>query len=155
MVKLEGWHSQVQIVECLAEQGIPVCAHLGLQPQSVHKLGGYRVQGRDEDSANTMLKTAERLQDAGADLLLLECVPSALAKLISKAVDLPVIGIGAGADTDAQVLVLQDILGITPGKPPKFSHDFMQGAGSIREAVQSYVVAVKSGEFPGQEHSFS
>lgn len=155
MVKLEGWHSQVEIVKCLATQGIPVCAHLGLQPQSVHKLGGYRVQGRDEDSANAMLRTAENLQAAGADMLLLECVPNELASRITKSVDLPVIGIGAGAGTDAQVLVLQDILGITPGKPPRFSRNFMQGVDSIQAAVEAYVDAVRNGAFPDAEHSFT
>lgn len=154
MVKLEGGSVQLPVVQALTEQGIPVCAHLGLQPQSVHKMGGYRVQGRDQTSANSMLLDAEKLQQAGADMLLLECVPAILANEITKNVGIPVIGIGAGACTDAQVLVLQDILGITPGKPPRFSKDFMQGADSIQDAVKQYVDAVKQDMFPGKEHTF-
>lgn len=154
MVKLEGGHVQLPVVQALTEQGIPVCAHLGLQPQSVHKLGGYRVQGRDQASADAMLVDAENLQQAGADILLLECVPSLLANEITQNVQIPVIGIGAGPGTDAQVLVLQDILGITPGKPPRFSKDFMQHAGSVHGAVAEYVSAVKQGRFPAAEHSF-
>jgi len=154
MVKLEGGRSQLPIVEALARNGIPVCAHIGLQPQSVHKLGGYRVQGRDKADADIMLIDAEELQQAGADLILLECVPDVLASEITRNVQVPVIGIGAGASTDAQVLVLQDILGITAGKIPKFSKNFMQSAVSIQEAVEHYDIAVKNGSFPGQEHIF-
>ena len=155
MVKLEAGEAQLGIVSSLADHGIPVCAHLGLQPQFVHKLGGYRVQGRDPEDARRMQLAAERLQDAGADMLLLECVPMPLAAEITHKIDIPVIGIGAGPDTDAQVLVLQDILGITPDHPPRFSHDFMQGKSSIQEAVQAYIADVKSGRFPGPEHGFS
>jgi len=154
MVKLEGGRVQLPVVQAMTDRGIPVCAHLGLQPQSVHKLGGYRVQGRDKPTADAMLIDAERLQEAGADMLLLECVPAELAKKITHTVQIPVIGIGAGPDTDAQVLVLQDILGITPGKPPRFSKDFMQQAESIPAAVKAYVDAVKSGHFPAKEHTF-
>lgn len=154
MVKLEGGRVQLPVVQAMTDRGIPVCAHLGLQPQSVHKLGGYRVQGRDKSTANAMLIDAERLQEAGADMLLLECVPARLAKEISSTVQIPVIGIGAGVDTDAQVLVLHDILGITPDKPPSFSKNFMQQAGSIEAAVQAYVDAVISCQFPAQEHTF-
>ncbi len=154
MVKLEGGRVQLPVVQALTDHGIPVCAHLGLQPQSVHKMGGYRVQGRDESTARTMLLDAEQLQQAGADILLLECVPAELAKEISANLAIPVIGIGAGADTDAQVLVLQDILGITPGKAPTFSKNFMHGASSISDAVKRYVAAVRQGEFPAAEHSF-
>lgn len=154
MVKLEGGRVQLPVVQAMTDRGIPACAHLGLQPQSVHKLGGYRVQGRDKATADAMLIDAERLQEAGADMLLLECVPAELAKTITHTVQIPVIGIGAGPDTDAQVLVLQDILGITPGKPPRFSQDFMQQADSIPAAVKAYVDAVKSGHFPDKEHSF-
>jgi len=154
MVKLEGGAEQVPTVTALARQGIPVCAHLGLKPQLVHKMGGYRVQGRDKASADEMLMDAEKLQDAGADILLLECVPASLAAEITANVNVPVIGIGAGSGTDAQVLVLQDILGITPGKPPRFSKNFMQGQASIAEAVKAYIQAVKEGSFPAEEHSF-
>ena len=154
MVKLEGGSVQLPVVQALTEQGIPVCAHLGLQPQSVHKLGGYRVQGRDQASADAMLLDAEKLQQAGADMLLLECVPTLLANEITQNVQVPVIGIGAGPGTDAQVLVLQDILGITPGKPPRFSKNFMQQAAGIHEAVAAYVSAVKQGRFPAPEQSF-
>ena len=154
ILKLEGGASQVEVVQQLTRQGIPVCAHLGLQPQSVHKLGGYRVQGRDPQTASQMIDDAQRLQEAGADILLLECVPATLAAEITRALQIPVIGIGAGNATDAQVLVLQDMLGITPGKPPRFSQDFMQGSGSIREAVERYRDDVLSGAFPGPEHTF-
>lgn len=154
MVKLEGGRVQLPVVQAMTDRGIPVCAHLGLQPQSVHKLGGYRVQGRDKSTANAMLLDAERLQDAGADMLLLECVPAELATKITRNVQIPVIGIGAGSDTDAQVLVLQDILGITPGNSPCFSKNFMQAADSIPAAVKAYVDAVKSGRFPAKEHIF-
>lgn len=154
MVKLEGGASQVEVVKRLSELGIPVCGHLGLQPQSVHKLGGYKVQGRDDDSANAIMSDAEKLVSAGADLLLLECVPAALAEQVTQTVPVPVIGIGAGPATDAQVLVLYDMLGITAGHRPKFTHDFLVGAGTIPEAVKAYVSAVKQGRFPTEEHSF-
>lgn len=154
MVKLEGGAPFVETVRALAQNGIPVCAHLGLLPQSVHKLGGYRVQGRDEAGAQAILADARAMQDAGADMVLLECVPAALAKQVTAAVSVPVIGIGAGADCDAQVLVLYDMLGITPGKRPKFSHDFLAGQGSIAAAVRAYVDAVKTGHFPTPEQSY-
>ncbi len=154
MVKLEGGAEQVHIVEALAAQGIPVCAHLGLKPQSVHKLGGYLVQGRGEAAALKMLEEATLLEAAGADLLLLECVPALLAKQITAAVGIPVIGIGAGAGCDGQVLVLQDILGITPGKPPSFSHNFMTAGRDIQGALQAYVNAVQTGSFPTDDHCF-
>ncbi len=152
-VKLEVHGGMVDTVKHLADYGVPVCAHLGLLPQTVHKLGGYKVQGRDRDSANEMLAAAQAMAHAGADLLLLECVPSVLAAEITAAVDIPVIGIGAGPDTDGQVLVLYDMLGITPGKRPKFSMDFLQAAGSVAGAVGAYVQAVKDKRFPGPEHS--
>lgn len=154
MVKLEGGVAQLGVVEALVGQGIPVCAHLGLKPQSIHKLGAYLVQGRERDAAEHMLLEARELEDAGADMLLLECVPAALAERISKAVDIPVIGIGAGVGCDGQVLVLHDVLGITPGRPPRFVKDFMAGAGSIPEAIAAYVQAVKMRTFPGAEHVF-
>lgn len=155
MVKLEGGAVQVDIVRQLTARGIPVCAHLGLQPQSVHKLGGYRVQGRDASVAQKMREDAHALQEAGADMLLLECVPTSLAEEITKAVDVPVIGIGAGAGCDAQVLVLYDMLGVTVGKRPKFSKDFMQGQTTLQGAIEAYVRAVKNGSFPAAEHTFS
>jgi 3-methyl-2-oxobutanoate hydroxymethyltransferase len=154
MVKVEGGALMLDAVRLLAAHGIPVCSHLGLLPQSVYKLGGYRVQGRDPAQADAMLRDAEALQGAGADVLLLECVPAALAARITSLVDIPVIGIGAGPHCDAQVLVLYDMLGITPGKRPRFSRDFLEEAGSITAAVEAYVAAVKSGSFPGPEHTF-
>ena len=154
VVKLEGSGVQLEIVTELARRSIPVCAHLGLQPQSVHKIGGYRVQGREANAAKAMLESAIVLEQAGADLLLLECVPEPLATEITTRVEIPVIGIGAGARTDGQVLVLQDILGVTPGKPPRFSKDFMQGSDSIHDAVAHYVAAVKDVSFPDEARWF-
>ncbi|MDT8384429.1 MAG: 3-methyl-2-oxobutanoate hydroxymethyltransferase [Gammaproteobacteria bacterium] len=154
MVKLEGGAPMVETVRHLAEHGIPVCAHLGLLPQSVNKLGGYKVQGRNEKEAQAMLNDARAMEDAGADILLLECVPALLAAEITAAVEVPVIGIGAGPQCDAQVLVLYDMLGITPGKRPRFSRDFLQQSGDIRGAVRAYVQAVKDGSFPAEEHCF-
>lgn len=155
VVKLEGSGVQLEIVTELARRSIPVCAHLGLQPQSVHKIGGYRVQGRDSVAANAMLDSAMALEKAGADLLLLECVPETLANEITESVAIPVIGIGAGPGCDGQVLVLHDILGVTPGKPPRFSKNFMAGGGTIQGAVTRYVSEVRGGSFPGPEHVFS
>ncbi|SEO59769.1 3-methyl-2-oxobutanoate hydroxymethyltransferase [Aquisalimonas asiatica] len=154
IIKLEGGREQTEAVSRLTGAGVPVCAHLGLQPQSVHKLGGYRVQGREADDAEAMVADARALADAGADAILLECVPAALAARVTREVDVPVIGIGAGADTDGQILVLQDILGITPGKTPKFSHNFMAEADTIQGAVEAYVQAVRDHRFPSAEHSF-
>ncbi|MGB3916172.1 3-methyl-2-oxobutanoate hydroxymethyltransferase [Thiothrix litoralis] len=153
MVKLEGGAPQVATVAQLAHHGVPVCAHLGLQPQSVHKLGGYRVQGRDEAVAKQMLEDAKALQDAGADMLVLECVPVALAAQITQALEIPTIGIGAGRECDGQVLVLHDMLGISP-RAPKFSHDFIGAGATIPQAVASYVQAVKAGNFPEDQHCF-
>ncbi len=154
MVKLEGGSVLLETVETLAARGIPVCSHLGLLPQSVHKQGGYRVQGRDEAGALEMISDARAMQTAGADMLLLECVPATLAAEITRAVEIPVIGIGAGPDVDAQVLVSYDMLGITPGKRPSFSHDFLADSGDISAAVAAYVQAVKDGSFPSSVHSF-
>lgn len=155
MVKLEGGALQVETVRQLTTRGIPVCAHLGLQPQSVHRLGGYRVQGRDAAAARVMIQDAQSLQAAGADVLLLESIPQSLAAEITRAVEIPIIGIGAGPDCDGQVLVLYDMLGITPGKHPKFARDFMAGQTSIQAAVVSYIKAVKNKGFPAPEHCFS
>ncbi|MBI2778178.1 MAG: 3-methyl-2-oxobutanoate hydroxymethyltransferase [Gammaproteobacteria bacterium] len=155
IVKLEGGAVQADIVRQLTERGIPVCAHLGLQPQSVHKLGGYRVQGREASAAQVMRDDARALQAAGADMLLLECVPAALAAEITLASEIPVIGIGAGPGCDAQVLVLYDMLGITLGKRPKFSKNFMQDNFTPQAAIAAYVQAVKHGAFPAPEHTFN
>jgi 3-methyl-2-oxobutanoate hydroxymethyltransferase len=154
MVKLEGGAVMVEAVRRLTSLGIPVCAHLGLLPQSVHKMGGYRIQGREARDAEAMLADARAMDEAGADMLVLECVPQALARQISEAVSMLVIGIGAGAGTDGQVLVLYDMLGITPGKRPSFSHDFLAETGSVAAALAAYVEQVKKGSFPAAEHSF-
>ena len=154
VVKLEGGAPMVGTVRFLVERGIPVCAHLGLTPQSVHQLGGYRVQGRDEATAKRVYDDARQLQAAGASLLVLEAVPAALAKAISAELVIPTIGIGAGVDTDGQVLVLQDMLGLYPRPSPKFSRNFMQGAESIEAAVKAYVEAVRGKTFPGPENSY-
>ena len=155
VVKLEGGATQLKTVEILSKFGIASCAHLGLQPQLVHKMGGYRVQGKNKAAADQMIETARDLEQAGADLLLLECVPAALAANITSTLEIPVIGIGAGIDVDGQILVLHDILNVTEGKKPKFSKNFMQGQPSIQAAVSRYVSEVKRGQFPDQSHSFS
>ncbi|MBA4500786.1 3-methyl-2-oxobutanoate hydroxymethyltransferase [Marinobacterium marinum] len=155
IVKLEGGDWLCDSVSLLAERGVPVCAHLGLTPQAVNKLGGYRVQGRDEHSALKMLEDAKRLEQAGASMLLLECVPSLLAQEITRNVDIPVIGIGAGQHTDAQVLVMHDMLGITTGRVPKFVKNFMPEANSIQDAFRLYGEQVRNGQFPAEEHGFN
>ncbi len=155
MVKLEGGAVQVETVRYLTERGIPVCAHLGLTPQHVHKLGGYKVQGREEHAARALREDAAALEAAGADMVVLECVPSALAAEVTAALEMPVIGIGAGVDCDGQVLVVYDMLGITPGKRPKFSKDFLAGKADVRAAIADYVEQVRAGTFPGEEHGFS
>ena len=155
VVKLEGGVTQIKTVEKLSTFGIATCAHLGLQPQLVNKLGGYRVQGKTKSAAEEMMNTARDLEAAGADILLLECVPAALAREITSALEIPVIGIGAGSEVDGQILVLHDILNVTSGKKPKFSKNFMQGNSSIQSAVSRYVTEVKRGHFPDKSHSFS
>jgi 3-methyl-2-oxobutanoate hydroxymethyltransferase len=154
MVKLEGGAGQVEIVEFLARHDIPLCAHLGLKPQSVHKTGGFRVQGRDEAAAGQMKRDAKTLQDAGADVVLLECIPSQLGAEITQELHVPVIGIGAGPDTDGQILVLYDVLDITPGRKPRFVKNYMAGHDSPLAALKSYVAAVKSRQYPAPEHCF-
>jgi 3-methyl-2-oxobutanoate hydroxymethyltransferase len=154
MVKLEGGAGQVEIVEFLARHDIPLCAHLGLKPQSVHKTGGFRVQGRDDAAAEQMKRDAKALQDAGADVVLLECIPSHLGAEITKELHVPVIGIGAGPDTDGQILVLYDVLDITPGRKPRFVKNYMTGHDSPLAALKSYVAGVKSREYPAPEHCF-
>lgn len=153
MVKLEGGAWLEETVLMLSERGIPVCGHLGLTPQSVNKLGGYKVQGRDDQSAENMLLDAHLLEEAGADILVLECVPTALAQQITNELSIPVIGIGAGPDTDAQVLVIYDMLGISP-KLPKFSKNFLPETGDVETALKAYAKEVRSGAFPAPEHSF-
>lgn len=154
IVKLESGPSQIDIVEFLANHDIAVCAHLGLKPQSVHKTGGFRVQGREQDSALRMIESAKRLEAAGADLILLECIPSELGRRITEALSVPVIGIGAGPQVDGQILVLYDVLGITTGRKPRFVLDCMEGAGNNLEALRRYVDAVKSVAYPAPEHCF-
>jgi len=154
MVKLEGGIDQADTVSALNRNGIPVCAHLGLQPQYVHKIGGYRVQGREQQDADKMLSDALALQQAGADLMLLECVPEVLAGKITRALDIPVIGIGASVNCDGQILVLYDILDISLGLRPKFSKNFMTSSNSIEGAIRQYVEAVKQEKFPADEHVF-
>lgn len=155
MIKLEGGGGQLEIVEHLAKHDIPVCAHIGLRPQSVHKIGGFRVQGREAKQAKQMLETARRLQDCGADVVLLECVPNEVGEAIQKGIELPVIGIGAGPHVDGQILVLYDILDITPGRKPRFVRNFMEGTSAPLEAIRQYVKAVKDGSYPAPEHCFS
>ena len=150
MVKLEGGGWTAALVRLLVERGIPVCAHLGLTPQSVHALGGYRVQGRDEAAAQTLRQHAGELADAGAAMLVLELVPSALASELAGTLVIPVIGIGAGAGCSGQVLVLHDMLGVTRGKLPRFVRNFMDEGGGVEEAVKRYVAAVKDGSFPNE-----
>jgi 3-methyl-2-oxobutanoate hydroxymethyltransferase len=155
MVKLEGGSSQVAIVEYLAKHDIPVCAHIGLKPQSVHKIGGFKVQGREKKQATQMLEDAVALQEAGADIVLLECVPNEVGATVTETLEVPVIGIGAGPEVDGQILVLYDVLGITQGRMPRFVKNFMDGNGSIDTALQAYVRDVKEGVYPAPEHCFS
>ena len=152
MVKLEGGAIMVESVRFLSQRGIPVCAHLGLLPQSVN-VTGYRAQARDAGAATQLLQDAGDLENAGAQMLVLESIPAALAEAVTQRLRIPSIGIGAGPHCNAQVLVLQDLLGLTP-KPPRFSKNFMTGAGDLAAAIRAYVAAVKSGEFPGPEHAF-
>ena len=148
MVKLEGGGWTADTVHFLTQRGIPVCAHLGLTPQSVHALGGYRIQGRDDESAATLRLHAQQLADAGAAMLVLELMPSAVAAAITASLPIPTIGIGAGVDCAGQVLVLHDMLGLGHGKQPRFVRDFMQGAASIEAAIANYVADVKARRFP-------
>ncbi len=152
MVKLEGGRNRAETIHHLVGQGIPVCGHLGLTPQSIHQIGGFHFQGKDENSANTILDDAKILQQAGVSLLVLECIPSDLATKISHSLTIPTIGIGAGSGCDGQVLVLYDMLGISPGKRPKFSHNFLAENGDINAAVKKYIEAVRSGDFPNSNH---
>jgi 3-methyl-2-oxobutanoate hydroxymethyltransferase len=158
MVKLEGGREQADIVEYLTARGVPVCAHLGLQPQLIHKMGAFKVQGRDAQAADAMYDDSEILMRAGADMLLLECIPASLGKRITNKSRVPVIGIGAGPDVDGQILVLHDILNISPtvtlGRKPRFVRNFMEGAPDIQAAIANYVTAVRDRSYPAQEHCF-
>ena len=154
IIKIEGSAWLKETIMELSFRGIPVCAHLGLTPQSVNKLGGYRVQGKQQDAADQMVEAVIELEEAGADLILLECVPTELAQRVTEAVSVPVIGIGAGNVTDGQVLVVHDMLGLTPGKLPRFVKNFMEEANTVQEALEAYDQSVKNGSFPSTEHSF-
>ncbi|SFN13903.1 3-methyl-2-oxobutanoate hydroxymethyltransferase [Dokdonella immobilis] len=154
MVKLEGGAWTLEVIEALVVRDIPVCAHLGLTPQSVHRLGGYKVQGKLPADAARLLADAHAVAGAGAQMLVLECVPTALAEQITREIAIPTIGIGAGPGCDGQVLVLYDLLGITPGRRPRFSKDFLRGHDSIDAALVAYVQAVRQSTFPGPEHSY-
>jgi 3-methyl-2-oxobutanoate hydroxymethyltransferase len=155
MIKLEVGEGQAAIVDHLAKQDIPVCAHLGLKPQSVHKIGGFKVQGRDEQAAQRMIQEARTLESAGADAVLLECVPNAVGSAIRDAVTVPVIGIGAGPGVDGQILVLYDVLGITQGRMPRFVKNFMKGRDAPLDALRAYVREVKERAYPAEEHCFT
>jgi 3-methyl-2-oxobutanoate hydroxymethyltransferase len=154
MVKLEGGAWLAPTIAFLVERGIPVCAHLGLTPQSVHALGGYRIQGRSDSDAERLLADARALDEAGAALIVLELIPAALAARVTQAVTMATIGIGAGRDVSGQVLVLHDMLDVYPGKKPRFVRNFMQGQPDIGAAVAAYVAAVRDRSFPGPEHGY-
>lgn len=156
MVKVEGAAPHIlDGIEALTVRAIPVCAHLGLTPQSVHKFGGFRIQGREEEAAERLVKEALAVEAAGAAIVVLEGIPTALGQRITQAISIPTIGIGAGPHCDGQVLVLHDMLGITPGKRPKFSKDFLAGRDSVAAAIAAYVQDVRSGAFPAPEHGFN
>lgn len=154
MVKLEGGEIMAPQIEFMASRGIPVCGHIGLTPQSVHAIGGWKVQGKTDEAAQALVKAGRRLQDAGASLMVVELVPAAVGKALTEALSIPVIGIGAGVHCSGQILNLYDMLDIYPGKKPRFVKNFMEGAPSIAAAIERYVREVKSGAFPGAEHSF-
>lgn len=156
MVKVEGAAQHVlDGIEALTVRAIPVCAHLGLTPQSVHKFGGFRIQGREQEAAERLVKEAQAVEAAGAAIVVLEGIPTALGQQITQAISIPTIGIGAGPHCDGQVLVLHDMLGITPGKRPKFSKDFLAGRDSVAAAIAAYVQDVREGAFPAPEHGFN
>ncbi len=155
MVKLEGGQDcVVDVIRFLVEREVPVCAHLGLTPQSVLRMGGFRVQGREEAAQKKMIEQAHAVAAAGAEALVLECVPAKLAAQITRAIDIPTIGIGAGVDCDGQILVSYDLLGITPGKRVRFTKDFLIETGSVHRAIERYAEDVRARRFPGPEHSF-
>jgi 3-methyl-2-oxobutanoate hydroxymethyltransferase len=153
-VKLEGTSGNTELITHLVQSGVPVMGHIGLTPQFIHQLGGYRVQGKTDESAKRLMEEALKLQEAGCFALVLECVPSAVATEITRALKIPTIGIGAGAETDGQVLVFQDLLGLNTDFRPKFVKTFLNGAELFSQAIESYAHDVKAGEFPRREHSF-
>lgn len=155
MVKIEGGDWLVDTVKMLTERAVPVCAHLGLTPQSVNIFGGYKIQGRDQEKADRMVKDALALQEAGAQIVLLECVPAELAERITKVLDVPVIGIGAGNVTDGQILVMHDMFGISANYMPKFSKNFLAETGDMRKAVAKYIEDVANGVFPDDAHTIA
>ncbi|EGQ8945251.1 3-methyl-2-oxobutanoate hydroxymethyltransferase [Vibrio parahaemolyticus] len=155
MVKIEGGDWLVDTVKMLNERAVPVCAHLGLTPQSVNIFGGYKIQGRDQEKADRMVKDALALQEAGAQIVLLECVPAELAERITKVLDVPVIGIGAGNVTDGQILVMHDMFGISANYMPKFSKNFLAETGDMRKAVAKYIEDVANGVFPDDAHTIA
>jgi 3-methyl-2-oxobutanoate hydroxymethyltransferase len=155
MVKIEGGRPMAETVEFLTDRGIPVCGHLGLMPQSVHQLGGYRVQGKGETAGQQLLREAKQLEQAGAGMLVLEAIPAPLAAEVTRSLTIPTIGIGAGVDCSGQVLVLYDMLDIYPGRKAKFVKNYLQPAGTVQAAVELYVKEVKNRTFPGPEHSFA
>jgi 3-methyl-2-oxobutanoate hydroxymethyltransferase len=155
MVKIEGGRPMLETIEYLTDRGIPVCGHLGLTPQSVHQIGGYKVQGKGEGDAQRLLRDAKQLEQAGAGMIVLEAIPAALAREVTAAISVPTIGIGAGVDCSGQVLVLHDMLDVYPGKKAKFVKNYLRPTGSIQGAIELYVKEVKARSFPGPEHSFS
>ena len=154
MVKLEGGRWLAETIQFLTQRSVPVCAHLGLLPQSVHMLGGFKVQGKSPEAAKELMDDAKILEQNGAQLLILEAIPSSLGKQVTESVQIPTIGIGAGPDCSGQVLVMHDMLGAFPGRSPKFVKNFLEGKSSIEEAIKAYVKEVKAGTFPGPEHCF-
>jgi 3-methyl-2-oxobutanoate hydroxymethyltransferase len=154
MVKIEGGVEMAETIEFLTRRGVPVCGHLGLTPQSVHQLGGYRVQGRSDTQAQRLIADAKAVQDAGAGMLVLELIPAALAAQVTAQLEIPTIGIGAGVHCSGQVLVLYDMLDLFPGKKAKFVKNFVQGAAGVQAAIEAYVKEVKAGKYPAPEHSF-
>jgi 3-methyl-2-oxobutanoate hydroxymethyltransferase len=154
MVKLEGGATMVETTRFLVERGVPVCAHIGLTPQSVNTVGGYRVQGREDDAATKLVADAQALEAAGAGFVLMEAMPAAVAKRVTESIRVPTIGIGAGPDVSGQVLVVYDMLDIYPGRKARFVRNFLAGAASPQAAIEAYVKAVKDRTFPGPEHSF-
>ena len=154
MVKVEGGETMVETIRFLTARGIPVCGHLGLTPQSVNTLGGYRIQGKTDFQAQQLIAEAKMLEEAGAGMLVLELIPAALSRQVTAALRIPTIGIGAGVDCSGQVLVLHDMLDVYPGKKARFVKNFLTGAGSVQGAVEAYVREVKAKTFPAAEHSY-
>lgn len=154
MVKIEGGAAMAEIVRFLTQNGIPVCAHLGLTPQTTDMLGGYRIQGKNGEDAARIVNDARLLEEAGARMLLLECVPNAVGKSVTEGAKVPVIGIGAGPSTDAQVLVLHDMLGLTRGRKARFVKDYLAGRGDVAAALKAFVEEVESGAYPAPEHCY-